>query len=290
MATLNITNTFTNGTAANATEVNQNFTDVKTFVEGSLVHADGTVQAGSSAIATNAIVEAKIAAGAVTEAKLASALIQLLTPTGSISQYGGASAPTGWLLCDGQELSIASYTALYNVLTTNGTVFPYGANTNGSGGAGSTHFRVPNLKGRVAVGRDSGQTEFDVLGESGGAKTHTLTTAEMPSHGHSVSLNAAGSHSHTVSDGAHVHTIPSRQSPNTNAHSHSGSRLAEAPSNGDANDDISTISGAYGDGSHSHTVSTAADHNHTVNQSNAGSGSAHNNLQPYIVLNYIIKH
>jgi microcystin-dependent protein len=280
MATLNITNNFTNGTAANATEVNQNFTDVKTFVESSLVQADGTVQAGTAAIA----------AGAVTEAKLASALIQLLTPTGSISQYGGASAPTGWLICDGSELPIASYTALYNVLTTTGTVFPYGANTNGSGGAGSTHFRVPNLKGRVAVGRDSSQTEFDVLGETGGAKTHTLTTSEMPSHGHSVSVNNAGSHSHTVDGGAHAHTLPARESSNTNAHSHSGSRLAESPSNGSTNDEISTTNGAYGDGSHSHNVSTVGDHGHTVNQSNAGSDAAHNNLQPYIVLNYIIKH
>jgi hypothetical protein len=40
--------------------------------------------------------------------------------------------------------------------------------------------------GRVLVGLDSGQTEFDTLGETGGAKTHTLTIPEMPSHNHSV--------------------------------------------------------------------------------------------------------
>lgn len=71
MATLNVTNTFTNGTAANATEVNQNFTDVKTFVEGSLVHADGTVKAGTVAIANGAITAPKIGVLTNTTAKTA---------------------------------------------------------------------------------------------------------------------------------------------------------------------------------------------------------------------------
>lgn len=279
MATLTIPNSFVAGARAIAADVNANFTTVKNFIDTNLVQVDGTVKATTASITDDA----------VTEAKVADALLEKLAPTGSINQYAGASAPTGWLLCDGSELAIASYTALYNVLTSNGTVFPYGANTNGSGGAGSTHFRVPNLKGKIPVGFDTTQTEFDALGETGGAKTHTLTTSEMPSHGHSVSLDNAGSHNHVVDGGAHAHTLPTRESPNTNAHSHSGSRLAESPSNGATNDEISTINGAYGDGSHSHNVSTSGDHGHTVNQSNAGGGSAHNNLQPYIVLNYIIK-
>jgi microcystin-dependent protein len=276
MATLNITNTFTNGTAANATEVNQNFTDVKNFVEGSLVHADGTVQAGTAAIAN----------GAVTEAKLASALIQLLTPTGSISQYGGASAPTGWLICDGSELPIASYTALYNVLTTTGTVFPYGANTNGSGGAGSTHFRVPNLKGRVAVGLDSTQTEFDALGETGGAKTHTLTVGQLPAHGHTVGVSNS-THTHTVeSVGDHYHTVPTRTTTNS-THTHVvGNRAASTPSPNTSNDFVYSDNG----GGHGHTLSGDGSHTHTVTVTGGGNGEAHNNLQPYITINYIIKY
>lgn len=44
--------------------------------------------------------------------------------------------------------------------------------------------------GRVPVGIDAAQTEFDTIGETGGSKTHTLTTAEMPSHSHGGSASA----------------------------------------------------------------------------------------------------
>ena len=44
-------------------------------------------------------------------------------------------------------------------------------------------------KGRVLVGVDTGQTEFDTLGETGGAKTHTLSINEMPSHNHNQYAN-----------------------------------------------------------------------------------------------------
>lgn len=279
MATLNIPNTFSNGTAANATEVNANFGAVKTFVETSVVQSDGSVKAGTSAISD----------GAITQAKLDSGVLNLLSPIGSILQYGGANAPTGWLLCVGTELSISTYQSLYNVLTATGTVFPYGANTNGSGSAGSTHFRLPNLQGRIPVGRDAGQTEFDALGETGGAKTHTLTSSEMPSHGHTVNQTDAGGHSHTVDGGAHAHTIPTRTYTGTSSHSHDGNRIAKSSSPSTANDDTSTVNGAYGDGSHAHSVSSVGNHNHSVSVNNTGGGGAHNNLQPYIVLNYIIK-
>ena len=71
MATLNIPNSFTNGYVANANDVNTNFQSIKTFCEASLVSADGAVQAGTAAIANNAIIEAKIASDAVTAAKIA---------------------------------------------------------------------------------------------------------------------------------------------------------------------------------------------------------------------------
>ena len=57
--------------------------------------------------------------------------------------------------------------------------------------------------GRVPVGIDTGQTEFNTIEKTGGAKTHTLTTAEMPAHNHSVQggYDGAASHVHGYSHG-----------------------------------------------------------------------------------------
>lgn len=94
------------------------------------------------------------------------------TPTGVVADFAGATAPSGWLICDGASLSRVTYAALFAVL---GTTY---------GSVDSTHFTLPNAKGRVSVGLDSAQTEFDALGETGGAKTVTLTVAQMPAHNH----------------------------------------------------------------------------------------------------------
>jgi microcystin-dependent protein len=77
----------------------------------------------------------------------------------------------------GQAVSRTTYSGLFALLGTS-----YGA------GDGTTTFNIPDYRGRTLVGHDASQTEFDVLGEAGGAKTHTLTTAEMPSHSHPTNL------------------------------------------------------------------------------------------------------
>lgn len=147
------------------------------------------------------------------------------TPPGAVMMWTTATAPGGWLLCDGSAVSRTTYAALFAAIGTT-----YGA------GDGSTTFNVPNLKGRVPVGRDSGDSSFDTLGETGGAKTHTLTVGEMPAHTHTTALHG----SYRVQG-----TFPS---------------------------DV------YG------AVSGGAE-----GTSSAGSGQAHNNLQPYLVLNFIIR-
>jgi microcystin-dependent protein len=139
------------------------------------------------------------------------------TPTGAIMMWYTDTAPTGWLICNGQSTS--GYDTLASVV---------GAN-------------VPNLQGRVAVGRDSAQTEFDTVGETGGSKTHTLTVDEMPSHNHSTTLQE------------------------DNWFTAGGSDIA-------LDDDSSGSSGTQ-----------------SYTSSNTGGGLPHNNLQPYVVLNYIIK-
>ena len=83
-------------------------------------------------------------------------------PAGAILAWGSSVAPSNWLICDGAAVSRTTYASLFSVI---GTQF--------GTGNGSTTFNLPDLRGRVAVGRDAGQTEFDSIGESGGAKTHT---------------------------------------------------------------------------------------------------------------------
>lgn len=191
----------------------------------------------------NTVDTAQIASGSVTQAKLADGVF---APIGSIMQYAGSTAPTNWLLCDGDAVSRSTYADLFTALGT----------TYGSGN-GSTTFNVPNLKGRAPVGRDSGQTEFDSLGETGGAKTHTLTTSELAAHNHGVT------------DPGHAHDLVT-VGPGT-------AGTANVLEDRALRDFYEQRGGLV----YSNTTG--------ISIQNAGGGGAHNNLQPYLVLNYIIR-
>lgn len=103
-------------------------------------------------------------------------------PVGSLQAYAGASAPTGWLLCDGSEQPIGTYAELYSVLGTT-----YGTLTNGSGSAGSTHFRLPDLRGRMPIGAGN-----DASAENGATRTRGSKGGDtrMPQHSHQVRVNS----------------------------------------------------------------------------------------------------
>lgn len=179
-----------------------------------------------------------------------------VSPAGMVSQFAGSSAPTGWLLCDGTAVSRTTYSSLFTAIGTT-----YGA------GDGSTTFNLPNLKGRVPVGQDATQTEFDVLGEVGGAKTHTLQATEIPAHTHSGNT---GGHSN---DHSHGFTF---NNPATTATGGSAIR-------------VSNIT-ATGQPANTSTAGASANHTHAfTTDGGTGGGNPHNNLQPYIVMNYIIK-
>lgn len=151
-------------------------------------------------------------------------------PIGIILPFSDNTIPEGYLLCDGSAISRTTYADLFSVIGTT-----YGE------GDGTTTFNLPNLKGRVPIGKDEADTDFDVLGETGGEKTHTLTVNEMPSHIHSMN---------SVINGTNVQdSTPVRMQ--TDKYSWGG------------------------------TSSYWTD--------NAGENQPHNNLQPYQVVNYIIK-
>ena len=100
------------------------------------------------------------------------------TPAGAIIAYAGATAPNGWMFCDGSAVGRNAFPKLFAA-----TGALYG------GGDGTSTFNLPNFKGRIPVGYDANQVEFNGLGKIGGNKTHQLTISEMPAHTHGIVMN-----------------------------------------------------------------------------------------------------
>lgn len=92
-------------------------------------------------------------------------------PAGVVIPFAGGVVPGGWLLADGSVYDPLAYPSLYAAI---GTTY---------GGTAAAP-KLPDLRGRVPVGRDASQVEFDTLGEAGGEKRHALTAAELPYHKH----------------------------------------------------------------------------------------------------------
>lgn len=174
-------------------------------------------------------------------------------PAGTVTMWTSDAIPNNWLLCNGQAVSRAAYPSLFDAIGTK-----YGA------GDGVNTFNLPMLQGRVPVGKDTSQTEFDDLGETGGAKTHLLTASE------------SGLRSHTHTQVAHNHI---QGDAGVNAAGSYGV-AATAPSG--------NINGQSGQNTANHFLTSSE--TPAINAVAAASAtSAHNNLQPYTVVNFIIK-
>lgn len=117
--------------------------------------------------------------------------MQPYLPVGSVLNYAGLVAPSGWLLCDGSAVNRELYGRLFSVIST-----VYGV------GDGVSTFNLPNLSERVPVGKSLGVS----VGDVGGNKLVTLSVGQLPSHGHSGVTASGGAHTHTITDPGHTHT------------------------------------------------------------------------------------
>ena len=112
-------------------------------------------------------------------------VVSYTVPTGTIAMWSTKTAPSGWLLCNGQAVSRSTYSKLYGVI---GTTFGYSS---------SSDFKVPDFRDRFPLGAGNSYA----LNAHGGEKAHTLTTSEIPSHSHSYTRSEASSNGHTMADG-----------------------------------------------------------------------------------------
>ena len=94
---------------------------------------------------------------------------------GTVTIFAGNFAPQGWLFCQGQELSISNYTALFSII---GNTF---------GGDGTQTFALPDLRGRVAVssGQAPGMSNY-IPGQEGGSESIVFTSNQLGGHTHPV--------------------------------------------------------------------------------------------------------
>lgn len=133
--------------------------------------------------------------------------------------------------------------------------------------------------GRVPVGINTSDTDFNISEKTGGAKTHTLTAAQIPSHKHTYTK----ANSPTGSTALTINQIPSHNHKITGDNiwgQNKGYGNVNVGSTNNANkaNVVNTTTTSVGGGQgHTHTVSTSS-----ANTGSVGSGSAHNNLQPYI--------
>lgn len=171
-------------------------------------------------------------------------------PAGTSLNYRGGAIPSGYLLEDGSLISRVTYARLFEAIGTT-----YGV------GDGSTTFKLPDSRGRVDVASGTGSSlSSRTLAAIGGEENHTLTQGEMPSHTHTQ-----------------------------NAHSHSGTGVINGTNGATGSnktiraDVIDSISSTD---SCSVGITTASG---TATNQNTGGGSAHNNMQPYLVAHRIIK-
>lgn len=239
------------GTIASATFGSPNTTITVTMDSGSITSSITSVELGLSP--DNDPIHVAALAGTIADANLPSSVIQ---PVGMVVPYAGSSAPSGWLLCRGQAVSRTTFASLFAVISTT-----YGA------GDGSTTFNVPDIGGRVVAGLEASATRLTsgVSGVNGG----TLGASGGNQNMHQ--------HNHTITDSGHSH-VGGLQAVTAGV-----TRRYGTTDTGISSSHVD--SGASSSGTTGTNTSTSTT---GISLANAGTGSSQN-VQPTIVLNYIIR-
>ena len=238
-------------------------------------------------------------------------------PVGTIVKYGASTAPAGWYNCDGTAISRTGYAALFSAIGTT-----YGP------GDGSTTFNVPDFRGRVGMGSGTGlgatttggagtapsgaALTARAAGSWSGTETHALSVSEqgVPPHHHDHSIITAN-HNHPVAGG-----VTSNSTGVTTAtHDHDlhvssavGSNTSYMPVKPPGQTSSATLAGAVMSTVGNLIVDPGHGHSHSITVSIMTTGSplgnlisgsvtdhlgtaatSHNNIQPFLVVNHIIK-
>lgn len=186
--------------------------------------------------------------------------MQGVAPSGAIMMFGAGTAPAGWLICDGSLVGRTQFPNLFNVIST-----LYGA------GDGTSTFALPDFRGIFPLGVKAGTY---ALAARGGEATHTLVAAENGVHNHSGSISP-NPHAHGLAADSHFHNLhqliddAQRGSDfNTLKYATGGPNLSTDPA----------ASGII-------IAGTAL----SVAIANSTGGTPHNNMPPYMGINFIIK-
>ena len=185
---------------------------------------------------------------------------------GSIGLFAGNFAPRGWSFCNGQLLAINSNTALFSIL---GTTY---------GGDGRTTFGLPDLRGRVPIhsGNSTGPgLSSHRLGARGGVERVTLNILEIPSHNHAAAISGALSAIPQFSTDAASSEEPAANDVPAASNFGSGLNATKVKSFGS---DTNTVQGAP----------IPVSGNGPVTVGLTGGNQPHTNMQPYVVINYVI--
>jgi len=122
-------------------------------------------------------------------------------------------------------------------------------------------FQLPDLRGRGPMGLDLKNPAFSTLGRADGEQVHHLEESEMPSHQHGVTIGSSGGHNHSTGTWG-----------GTFARGDQSAEWYEKGSNTD------------------HKTTSNGQHEHAASSTNTGGSEPHNNLQPYLTVNFIIKY